>query len=77
MYQLTIFLNSSCLKPINEPSSSERHLTSNNRIIRISAGSNNRESTVLLFFPLETALLRKKKLETGITVGRLIEEGAV
>ena len=24
----------------------ERHLTSNNRIIRISAGSNNRESTV-------------------------------
>ena len=28
----------------------ERHLTSNNRIIRISAGSNNRESTVSNFY---------------------------
>ena len=25
----------------------ERHITSNNRVIRISAGSNNRESTVI------------------------------
>ena len=25
----------------------ERHITSNNRVIRISAGSNNRESTVV------------------------------
>ena len=27
----------------------ERHITSNNRVIRISAGSNNRESTVSHF----------------------------
>ena len=32
----------------------ERYLTSNNRIIRISAGSNNRKSTVSMAKPLHT-----------------------